>query len=74
MKKKKDREEKVPPHAPVEGSHEGLPRYFDMPSREQGAVSPHKPLALDTMQPMHQAPTELAATQSPTELETTRWR
>jgi hypothetical protein len=65
---KKNRGEKVSrdPHASYEGDTKSLPIYY--------AMTPQKLAELDTIQPMNQIPTELAATQSPTELGTTRWR
>jgi len=70
------------PHESYDGDNKGLPTYFAMTSRERGAVSPQhvhprsasgqKLVALDTTQSMNHTPTELAATQSPSELGTTR--
>jgi hypothetical protein len=72
------------PHASYEGDKAGLPTYFATTSREQDDMAPHhtypqfgsgqKVIALDTIQPMNHAPTELAATHSPSELGTARWR
>jgi hypothetical protein len=71
-------------HAPLGGDKAGSPTYFAMTPQNQDAVTSQytysqlaggqKVLALDTIQPMNPSPTELAATQSPSELSTAHWR
>jgi hypothetical protein len=66
---KKHRGEKISQdaHAAYESDNKNLPATYY-------AMSPQRFTELDAMQPMNQTPTELAATQSPTELGTMRWR
>lgn len=85
MRKRGDKRHRdTMPHASYEGDKAGLPTYFAMNAQEQerGAsqqhypqfADGHKPIALNTIQPMNHIPTELAATQSPSELGMARWR
>jgi len=80
MKQRNQREKvlrETMPNASYEGDKAGLPTYLTMPSPHHHHLYPaseQKVIALETMRSMNHNPTELAATQSPSELGTAHWR